>query len=453
MKADIGRLTFDPAKGFAQVVLQQGRVQVESDWNEQVAILLHAVRTLAADLIGPWGGSPGAFALAVGTEVPADLEVGAGAYYVEGIRVENGPGVRYLSQPYYRVPEADRLAAPKSGTDQHLLYLDVWERLVTGAEDDALLDVALGGLDTAARTQPVWQLRTARLTEEVLQDSTCQNMPERWTTRLRDLVAKPRRGELRARARIRPEDLDQPCAVDPRASYRFDENALIRVEVHQGGTAGTATFKWSLDNGCVALPVTDFRGDTLHLATLGRDPRLTLDVGDFVELESDDYVLQQEPAASLFTVTAVDRPGLAVQVAPAPPVIPADRHPRLRRWDQKKTRQTPLTDAGTVAIVEAADTGGAFIDLAHGVQVQFRQVPGTVYRSGDFWLVEARTAIGDVIWPQEPDAAGHEVPAALPPRGVDHHYAPLAWVSVAADGTVQVVQSFVRQVNPPVTCG
>ncbi|GAA4759401.1 hypothetical protein GCM10023199_44360 [Actinomycetospora chibensis] len=435
------------------MVLQQGRVQVESDWNEQVAILLHAVRTLAADLIGPWGGTQGAFALAVSTDASADLELGAGVYYVDGIRVENDPGVRYLNQPYYRVPDRDKLTAPTSGTDNHLLYLDVFERLVTADEDASLLDVALGGLDTAARTQPVWQVRTARLTETALSGATCEKMPDLWATTLQDLIAKPQRGELRARARVRDEYIDQPCAIDPRASYRFDENALIRVEVHQGGPAGTATFKWSLDNGSVALAVTEFRGETLHLATLGRDPRLTLDVGDFVELESDDYVLQHEPAECLYRVTEVDRPALTVKVTPAPPVIPPDQHPRLRRWDQKNSTLTPLTDKGTVAIAESANADGPYIDLAHGVQVQFQQVAGTEYRSGDFWLIEARTAIGDVIWPQTQDTAGHVVPAALPPRGIEHHYAPLAWATVAANGAVKVEQSFVRHVNPPVACG
>lgn len=30
------------------------------------------------------------------------------------------------------------------------------------------------------------------------------------------------------------------------------------------------------------------------------------------------------------------------------------------------------------------------------------------------------------------------VPKPLPPRGVEHHYAPLAWIAVAPNGTVEV---------------
>lgn len=442
MKADIGRMTFDPTKQFARVVLQQGRVQVEADWNEQVAILLYAVRTLAADVVGPWGGSPGAFRIDPIDGILRDVVIGAGWYYVDGIRIE-ALAARYTDQPYYPVPDDERLHCDDEPAE-YLLYLDVWERLVTAAEDPVLLDVALGGLDTAARTQPVWQVRAKQVDPADLGDTTCSDMLGNWPA-LRDTVIPPHRGRMRARARITAEELDRPCAVDPRAAYRFDENALFRVEIHRDGRYGPPSIKWSLDNGSVAMPIESFAGATLHLATLGRDPRLTLDVGDRVELESDDYVLRNRPA-DLLEVTAVDPTGLTVKVTPEPPPIPIAQHPRLRRWDQKDTRTTRLAADGTI------DIGTGWIDLAYGVSVRFDAEPGTVYRSGDFWLIEARTAIGDVVWPQIVESGGVSVPAALPPRGVEHHYAPLARIRVAADGTVQVVTRYVRELAPLAKC-
>ena len=56
MKADFTRDTFNPLKHFSRVLMQQGRVQLDADWNEQTAILLHYLRSLGADLIGPHGG-------------------------------------------------------------------------------------------------------------------------------------------------------------------------------------------------------------------------------------------------------------------------------------------------------------------------------------------------------------------------------------------------------------
>ena len=47
---------------------------------------------------------------------------------------------------------------------------------------------------------------------------------------------------------------------------------------------------------------------------------------------------------------------------------------------------------------------------------------GRIWRTGDYWLIPARAATGNVLWPE----ASPEVPAAVRPHGIDEHYAPLA---------------------------
>lgn len=98
MKADLTRKTFDPLKHFSRVLMQQGRVQLDADWNEQAAILLRYIRTLAADLIGPQGGpvdsnlgvAPGFLIGPVQftPSAPYDFRVGLGHYYDDGILCE-----------------------------------------------------------------------------------------------------------------------------------------------------------------------------------------------------------------------------------------------------------------------------------------------------------------------------------------------------------------------------
>lgn len=459
MKADIGRVTFEPAKHFLRVVMQQGRVQLESDWNEQVAILIHDMRTLAADLIGPWGGSAHAFTLDIILNVKNNVSLGAGHYYVDGILCDNPPADElhsYLNQPFYATPDDQKLTGPQGGGENtYLLFLDVWERLVTAAEDEDLREVALGGPDTAARTQVVWQVKARQFDANVLSGLTCANMSAKWPP-LRDQLAAPQRGRLRARARMPAAEIDRPCAIDPSAAYRFDENALFRVEVHTPGLAGTATFKWSLDNGAVAFPIESVNGSSVQLSTLGRDPRQSLEVGDWVELESDSSVLLGR-AEALFQVQSVEYTDLTVMLDRAADVIPAAQHPRLRRWDQKGTARDPLDADGTTSIVEATSATDGWLSLIYGVQVQFvapapASPTANQYRTGDYWLIPARAAIGDVLWPQEQDAAGTAVPAARPPHGVEHHYAPLGWVAVAADGTVTINQQFQRVVRQLAEC-
>jgi uncharacterized membrane protein len=47
MKGDFSRSTFDPANNFTSVRMQQGRMQLDADWNEQMDILLHLLRAQA----------------------------------------------------------------------------------------------------------------------------------------------------------------------------------------------------------------------------------------------------------------------------------------------------------------------------------------------------------------------------------------------------------------------
>jgi hypothetical protein len=55
MKGDFSRITFRPEKGYSRVLMQQGRVQLDSDWNEQMAILGHRNEIQMSDVIGVSG--------------------------------------------------------------------------------------------------------------------------------------------------------------------------------------------------------------------------------------------------------------------------------------------------------------------------------------------------------------------------------------------------------------
>ena len=76
-----------------------------------------------------------------------------------------------------------------------------------------------------------------------------------------------------------------------------------------------------------------------------------------------------------------------------------------------------------------------WIELEDGVEIQFLGPSSDdaphVYQAGDYWLIPARTATGDVEWPGL-EGNLH----ALPAQGVDHHYAPLANITVDSNGKI-----------------
>jgi hypothetical protein len=140
-----------------------------------------------------------------------------------------------------------------------------------------------------------------------------------------------------------------------------------------------------------------------------------------VELVDDNYTLLNS-AAPLLRVTVVNRETNQVTVD-AGSLSNAGTHRYLRRWNSGEIDIAAATAAGV----------GGWITLEDGVQVKFAKTQEP-FVTGQYWTIPARTATGNVIWPQE---AGK--PAFRPPQGVDHAYAPLAVVSFKADRTVDTV--------------
>ena len=87
--SDISRVTFDPKKHYVGVVMQQGRVQLDADWNEQQAIYQHRNETEALDVIGQCGVPQAGGGFRIGfTPDNTDLTISPGRMYVDGILCE-----------------------------------------------------------------------------------------------------------------------------------------------------------------------------------------------------------------------------------------------------------------------------------------------------------------------------------------------------------------------------
>ena len=416
MKGDFTRNTFDPTKHYSQVLMQQGRVQLDADWNEQSAIMLNQLRSFITDLVGPsWAVNDG-FEIGIVDDNKNDLSIAAGRFYVDGIACDNGGVLRYSAQP--GIGESQLKWNTKHS---YLVYLDAWEQLVTYVEDPSIREIALGGADTALRTQVMWQVQLAPVDPVAAVTNKC----ELGRSLLAKAVARSAMPALSAWAL--KDESDEHCAVNPDAAYRGPENQLYRVEIHDGGTLkeGKPTFKWSRENGSVIFPLAEAAAGlgtgtvTARLAHLGRDAELGLTEGDWVELV-DDVNVSSNVHQPLLRVTAIDLEQQMVTLSGISVVSTAPiRYAFLRRWDQRRN----VGDSGVVALKEKGTPGGDAITLEDGVTIQFQA--GGEYRSGDYWLIPARTASGDIEWPPK---VGGVVPA-LPPTQVHHHHALLGILS------------------------
>lgn len=477
MKSDITRDTFFAEKHFSRVIRQQGRVDVDADSNEQTAILLHYLRTLAVDLIGPYAAP----ALGAGFRLTADndsLLIGAGRYYVDGILVENETPRLYTDQPSHPLVENDPLKKAlidKLATARYWLYLDVWERHVTSIEDDSIREKALGGPDTCTRAQVTWQVSALDVSDNAR--ATRRNEREQWLTNKKstletqlatdsllarekiqaeldkvnaqlELLNRPEPDDLAAAcpfplpellpvsdasmgARIDPgAQIVNACVISPESKYSNGENQLYRVEIHRGGVAGEATIKWSRDNGSVA---------TAWLGTSGFDVEVAdargFASGNWIELIDDVAELRGLPGA-LARLTKVE--GGTLSVDPDSVQGSSGLHwsedlvnAKVRRWDHFETEDTELEDDGSILIQETPigtpDDDAAWMILEHGVQVRFGE--GGRYRTGDYWLIPARVATGNIEWPASQSDSFGTITTQVAPHGVVHHYAPLGFVN------------------------
>jgi hypothetical protein len=256
------------------------------------------------------------------------------------------------------------------------------------------------------------------------------------------------RGLLRAQVQPAKAAAD-PCTISPNSQYRGAENQLYRVEIHTGNLdpsgkpapRATPSFKWSRDNGAVVFPIAALQtsgtaSTTVTLANLGRDDRFGLAVDDYVGVQDDNSVLNNIPG-KLLPVQSIDRTNLVVvltgvttQGVGGTPTL----HPLLRRWDHQLGDPS---QGGEAILPDGAlpITLGKWLDLEDGVQVWFEDLPGVTYRTADYWLIPARVATGDIIWPVDTwvDSQGNTLtgPAAAPPDGIIHHYTSLAVVDAA----------------------
>jgi hypothetical protein len=138
----------------------------------------------------------------------------------------------------------------------------------------------------------------------------------------------------------------------------------------------------------------------------------------------DDVCLLRHQAGPLLRVHSIDRDTFTAVLEGRPnPEVGLDPrlHPYLRRWDH--SGDTAFD--GAAPVVESASEPGLWQDLEDGVQVMFPASDGGAsYRTGDYWLIPARTATGDVEWPQGTEADLN--PQPLPPKGEEHAYASLS---------------------------
>jgi hypothetical protein len=483
---DNSRYIFNPFKDYASVVVPQGRVQSDADLNEVFAEIARRIQAGTLDIMGRavyTQSTPDAFYISPGSS-PWVVNIGFGRMYVDGLLAENHglppgtwdpaleelsgvpqpqpttvsntPSIPFTSQPYLPAAAASLSGAAQylpTGTGPYAYYLDVWKRAVTWLQDSELIDSAIG-IDTSGRIQTVWQVRwtTANPTNGV---SGC-SIPD-------SEIAYPVQSTGQLTIQALPNPASGPCCLTPGSGYTGLENQFYRVQIHQGGPLGTATFKWSRENASVATSVIGIatkgnaagnQATVLTVTSLGRDQVLNFSNGNWIELLDDHVELDGMPDPNYPSVNpyTYGNPGLLCQIdyvnattneifLVAPPVTdprfpvgtPATGvNTRIVRWDQNGTvyssdssgNQTTTPYAQTTGDILTPGDGTTMLVLENGIVATFDvSAAGGNFLAGDYWTFAART-----------DGTLDQPLQTAPPRGIQHHYTKLSVVTFDGSG-------------------
>ena len=283
-------------------------------------------------------------------------------FYVDGILCLKEFSERYLLQQDYPEPPSTDIPTVAESTRSDLVYLDIWQRDISYIIDPSIKEVALHGPDTTTRIQTVCQVKiiTGIPNQELVSSA------------LRDFNSLQLIGQGRlTTGYIAPQIEMDPCAITPSIGYTGIDNRLYRIEIHDPGNIDVATFKWSKDNGSIAVAVAPYNDasvvstvdkSNIQVESLGKDKDTSFKPGDYIEISDDvtdlsdirlsDQNVPVKRIGEIRRLTDVDIDRYMLSWAPSDTALPTSdpsdfpdlhaklkndykisRHAKVRKWD------------------------------------------------------------------------------------------------------------------------
>jgi hypothetical protein len=530
MKGDFTRFTFQPNKQYTSVLMQQGRLQLDADWNEQMGILAYLNQVQARDTIGASAGTSeteGGFEIQIADEDNTDLIITPGRFYLDGILCELVRGsnldvelladsqlkkirvpnwlvddlefdknqwveisqqvptdgqqnlryqiesidvklqiltlakplpqnwqddklilhrvTTYATQPNY--PKPPKYPHPSATKKDILVYLDAWQRHITAIEDPSIREVALQVPDTATRTKTVWQVKLLPIDLSGIDKKNKITLEQIKALKEWQQLTGEYPGKQKTTGRIvkltASTDLNPDAEVPTPGYYQGTDNRLYRIEIHTSGSLGTATFKWSRDNGSTVSAIDRIEGNIINLISpikdihnlFSNEPGKPL---PWLEITNEEQELKNEPGTLVQLIDAKpDR--LIFDLSKIRGNIPTATKDearvgkfKVRRWHDTSSGEILTSKDGWISIEDGISiefTVGTFTDPTTKNQIPYE------FQTGDFWLIPARESTKSIEWTQ--DDLGRWQPQ--PPQGIDHHYTPLASIDPDESSNPKIV--------------
>ena len=425
MGSDRARISYDEKQQYRSVVMQQGRVTLEADWNEAQQIAGEETREHALDFVGPAGTPDDGYAVTFPAGLPAfDFQVGAGTMYVGGERVALAAPLQYSVQSEWLDNAIDPAFKPLPGKAPGNEYIGLLlrEQEISAVEDSDLKDVALGGPDTAQRTRLIQHVERIATSGTDCPSALAETTKD-WAAA--GLIFDPATMRLNSTASL---FVDFPTAGGPitpcdpaaQSGYLGADNQLIRVQISSvDSVTGAVKLLWGFDDASFLYRVDVMDPQTLHLQSAPVDAEHQPQAGQAVEilmsaakLSNGEYVAAPSGFVETLAASSYDP---AKQILTLPAALPAvygdgnasHAHPPrvfLRAWKQ-----------------ELGFTAGTALPLGDtGLTVTLQTSGSTPLRVGDYWMFAVRPGTPQQVYPERYHAGFQ------PPEGPREWFCPLA---------------------------
>lgn len=381
MKGDFSRWDSRRDKNFAGVLHQQGRVLLDSDWNDQGRITGDWQDQAGQDIVGANVAAvpatePDGFKVTRARVISAgdgdriELTIQPGRVWIDGL-------LTYLDSEEEVVRIATYMKVPGPpiavGT-RDAVVLEVWREAVNAFQmPEELIEPALGGSDTTERVLTSYAFRLLRLGK----GNTCKDAREK----LGDDLSK--RGKLKVS--LQPTVVvDGNCPVVKGGGYTGFEHNLYRVEIAKVKAGTSPMFKWSQFNGGLVGrgkfdSVQNKVDITANLQAIVASGLFSfyLEVVAFNE-ELDHWEVTYGAEANLNSDNEIDLPAPGGELFGSMPSSGSAVFFRL--WDGIKL----LSDFPNVV------SPGEPKELRDGIRLEFTNSASSVFTPGDYWTFPVR---------------------------------------------------------------
>lgn len=381
MKGDFSKWTLKPDRNYNDVLHQQGKVLLDSDWNDRVQLTDQWHLTAGQDIIGSQvaavpAAEPDGFKVeqADASTGEVQLQVDPGHCWLDGRLVYlDGDGPQTRSADYLDSSSGDA-SSIVAGVTRDAVVLEVWQEAINGFQlPDQLIEPALGGPDTTERLTTAAAFKLFRLND----GDFCWNLADK----LKDDTSGL--GKLEVTLTPSATSGDE-CPVVMAEGYTGFEHNLYRFEIaHLDSPASGMRFKWSSLNGGLVG-----RGDYDATDPLSKTITITANMTAITSLLRKQFYLEiveyNETAGHwevIYGVNAVVN-GNVLELGQEFYTLraPSETNVFFRLWDGLELIEDYKKPSGTTLEKELQD----------GIRLGFDSESSSTYRPGDYWQFTVR---------------------------------------------------------------